>query len=161
MSKSPFIHLLCCAFSNLLFLPHQFTCLTAVPAFTGPADDVDDVNVHAPHAGPAPLAPDGPGPDPGLSHLPTPRHRSGPALVLRLFVAENYEQRRIGPCVVTADHRVYVEVWVRVCRILPVCVSHLDECHQHTHSYSKQTAGSVSPGLLLTASHRSCRQLVS
>lgn len=86
----------------------HFTCLAAVPALTGPADGVDDVN--ASHAGPVPWAPDGPGPDPGPSHPPTPRHRSGPALVLRLFVTENYEQRRIGPCVVTADHRVYAEI---------------------------------------------------
>ncbi|XP_073350180.1 transforming growth factor beta receptor type 3 [Pagrus major] len=87
----------------------RFTCLAAVPALPGPAD-VDDVNINPPQAGPVPWAPEGPGPDPGLSHLPTPRHRSGPALVLRLFVTENYEQRRIGPCVVTADHRVYVEI---------------------------------------------------
>lgn len=140
MSKSPFIHLLCCAFSNLLFPPHQFTCLTAVPALTGPADDVDDVNVHAPHAGPAPLAPDGPGPDPGLSHLPTPRHRSGPALVLRLFVAENYEQRRIGPCVVTADHRVYVEVWVCVVYFLCVFPILTNAINTHIHTLNKQQA---------------------
>uniref|UniRef100_A0A3P8WCW0 ZP domain-containing protein n=1 Tax=Cynoglossus semilaevis TaxID=244447 RepID=A0A3P8WCW0_CYNSE len=51
-----------------------------------------------------------PGPDPELSHLPTPRNRSGPLLSLKLFITEDYDQKRVGPCVVTAGHRVYVEV---------------------------------------------------
>ncbi|KAA8585609.1 hypothetical protein FQN60_004303 [Etheostoma spectabile] len=67
-------------------------------------------NPLAVHAGPIPWAPEDPGPDPGLSHLPTPRRRSGPVLSLKLFVTESYKQRRIGPCVITADHRVYVEI---------------------------------------------------
>lgn len=50
------------------------------------------------------------GPDPELSHLPTPRNRSGPLLSLKLFITEDYDQKRVGPCVVTAGHRVYVEV---------------------------------------------------
>ncbi|CAL8302456.1 unnamed protein product [Merluccius merluccius] len=42
--------------------------------------------------------------------LPAPRPRAGPVLVLRLFVSESFQQSRIGPCVVIADHRVYVEI---------------------------------------------------
>ncbi|XP_022603644.1 transforming growth factor beta receptor type 3-like [Seriola dumerili] len=89
----------------------HFSCLAAVPSSSGPAaDNVDETN--SPQAGLSPWTPGDPGPDPGRSHLPTPRHRSGPVLILRLFVTENYEQRLIGPCVITAGHRVYVEVCV-------------------------------------------------
>lgn len=92
----------------------QFSCLAAVPSTSGPAaDNFDEVNT--PQTGLFPWAPGDPGPSPGLSHFPTPRHRSGPVFILRLFVTENYEQRRIGPCVITADHRVYVEVCLCVC----------------------------------------------
>ncbi|XP_070836278.1 transforming growth factor beta receptor type 3 [Chaetodon trifascialis] len=87
----------------------HFSCLVAVPTLSSPAD-AGDVDVNTPQAGLVPWAPEGPGPDPGLSHLPTPRRRSGPALTLKLFVTERYEQERIGPCVITADHRVYVEI---------------------------------------------------
>ncbi|XP_039979261.1 transforming growth factor beta receptor type 3 [Xiphias gladius] len=87
----------------------HFSCLAAVPSTSGPAaDNFDEVNT--PQTGLFPWAPGDPGPSPGLSHFPTPRHRSGPVFILRLFVTENYEQRRIGPCVITADHRVYVEI---------------------------------------------------
>ncbi|KAM9346014.1 LOW QUALITY PROTEIN: transforming growth factor beta receptor type 3 [Symphorus nematophorus] len=85
----------------------HFSCLAAVPSLPSRADS-DDVNT--PQAGLIPWAPEGPGPDPGLGHLPTPRHRSGPALILKLSVTEDYEPERIGPCVITADHRVYVEI---------------------------------------------------
>ncbi|XP_070704634.1 transforming growth factor beta receptor type 3 [Pempheris klunzingeri] len=85
----------------------HFSCLAAVPTLPGPAHG-DDVDVKGPQAGLAPWAPEDP--DPGLSHLPTPRHRSGPVLLLKLFVTDSYEQGRIGPCVITADHRVYVEI---------------------------------------------------
>uniref|UniRef100_A0A3Q3IJI2 ZP domain-containing protein n=1 Tax=Monopterus albus TaxID=43700 RepID=A0A3Q3IJI2_MONAL len=61
---------------------------------------------------PGPLGPAGPGPDSDLSRIPTSRHRSGPLLLLKLFVTGSYEQRRSGPCVITADHRIYVEVGV-------------------------------------------------
>ncbi|KAG7279714.1 hypothetical protein CRUP_011646 [Coryphaenoides rupestris] len=42
--------------------------------------------------------------------LPAPRPRAGPVLALRLFVSKSFQQSRTGPCVVIADHRVYVEV---------------------------------------------------
>ncbi|XP_047215799.1 transforming growth factor beta receptor type 3 [Girardinichthys multiradiatus] len=45
---------------------------------------------------------------PTLYHLPNPLLRS--ALHLRLFVTDSYEQTWIGPCVITADHRVFVEI---------------------------------------------------
>ncbi|XP_071330640.1 transforming growth factor beta receptor type 3 isoform X2 [Trachinotus anak] len=87
----------------------HFSCLAGVPSPSGPAaGNIDEANT--PQAGLIPWAPEDPGLDPGLSHLPTPRHRSGPVLILRLFVTENYEERRIGPCVITAGHRVYVEI---------------------------------------------------
>ncbi|XP_040917538.1 transforming growth factor beta receptor type 3 isoform X2 [Toxotes jaculatrix] len=87
----------------------HFSCVAAIPTPSGPAaDNVDEANTS--QAGLVPWAPADPGPDPGLSHLPTPRHRSGPVLILRLFVTENYEQKRVGPCVITAGHRVYVEI---------------------------------------------------
>lgn len=99
----------------------QFSCLSAVPTAPSPAD-TGDVNVNTPQAGLVPWAPGGPGPGPGLSRLLTPRRRSGPALILKLFVTESYKQERIGPCVITADHRVYVEVCV--CCIFSGLVCH-------------------------------------
>ena len=91
----------------------QFSCLAAGPSVAAPAaDGVQEVNT--PRAGLVHWAPGGPaGPDPALGPLPAPRHRPGPVLTLRLFVTEDYEQKRIGPCVVTAGHRVYVEVGTR------------------------------------------------
>ncbi|KAK5607244.1 hypothetical protein CRENBAI_003433 [Crenichthys baileyi] len=47
---------------------------------------------------------------PTLYHLPNPLLRSRPALHLRLFVTDSYEQTWIGPCVITADHRVFVKI---------------------------------------------------
>ncbi|KAL7378227.1 hypothetical protein ABVT39_010582 [Epinephelus coioides] len=88
----------------------HFSCLAAVPTLPRSADDDDDDDVKTPQAELVPWAPEGPVPDRGLSQLLTPRHRSGPVLTLKLFVTESYEQRRIGPCVITADHRVYVEI---------------------------------------------------
>lgn len=87
----------------------HFSCLAAVPTLPGPADG-GNVDVNTPQVGLVPWAPKDLGPDPGLSYLPTPRHRSGPALILKLFVTESYEQGRIGPCVITAKNRVYVEI---------------------------------------------------
>ncbi|XP_032393206.1 transforming growth factor beta receptor type 3 [Etheostoma spectabile] len=84
----------------------HFSCTSGVHE----SADGDVVDVNSSQAGPIPWAPEDPGPDPGLSHLPTPRRRSGPVLSLKLFVTESYKQRRIGPCVITADHRVYVEI---------------------------------------------------
>ncbi|XP_074552677.1 transforming growth factor beta receptor type 3 isoform X2 [Halichoeres trimaculatus] len=86
----------------------QFSCLAPVPApLPGPAESETDV-VIPPHVGLVPWSPKSPGPDLGPS-----RYRSGPALVLRLFVTEGYEQGRVGPCVITADTRVYVEISAR------------------------------------------------
>lgn len=41
---------------------------------------------------------------------PSHRHRPGPELTMRLFVSDTYEERRVGPCVITAEHRVYTEI---------------------------------------------------
>ncbi|XP_061605809.1 transforming growth factor beta receptor type 3 isoform X3 [Phyllopteryx taeniolatus] len=49
-------------------------------------------------------------PDRGPLHISTPKLKSGPLLLLKLFVTESYKQRRIGPCVIAADQRVYVEI---------------------------------------------------
>ncbi|XP_068192421.1 transforming growth factor beta receptor type 3 [Antennarius striatus] len=83
----------------------NFSCLTAAPAPPGPAIDAS-----APQSEPVSWASEDPALDPELSLLPTPRHRSGPLLVLKLFVTESYEQGRIGPCVISADQRLYVEI---------------------------------------------------
>ncbi|XP_044186040.1 transforming growth factor beta receptor type 3 [Thunnus albacares] len=84
----------------------SFSCLAAV---SSPASDDND-NVNTPQTGLVPWAPEGPGPDPGLSHTLTPKHRTGPVLILKLFVTDSYDQKRIGPCVITANHRVYFEI---------------------------------------------------
>ncbi|KAI4798253.1 hypothetical protein KUCAC02_022178 [Chaenocephalus aceratus] len=88
-----------------------FSCLAGVPPPLLRSVSVDNVN--SPENNPVPWATEGsdPGSDPGLSSLPTqPRNKSWPVLILKLFVTESYEQRRIGPCVITADQRVYVEI---------------------------------------------------
>ncbi|KAJ4932114.1 hypothetical protein JOQ06_010544 [Pogonophryne albipinna] len=85
-----------------------FSCLAGVPPLLR---SVSVDNVNSPEKNPVPWATEGPGSDPGLSNLPTqPRNKSWPVLILKLFVTESYEQRRIGPCVITADQRVYVEI---------------------------------------------------
>ncbi|XP_028310456.1 transforming growth factor beta receptor type 3 isoform X4 [Gouania willdenowi] len=50
------------------------------------------------------------GPKPGPVFLNPPPSESTPVLLLKLFITENFELTRSGPCVVTADHRVYVEI---------------------------------------------------
>lgn len=102
-----------CLFSTIHWLVFWFSsqlrCFASLPSLSGPAaDDMEEVNM--PHTVLAPWVPGDPGPSTGLNHLPIPRHRSGLVLTLRLFVTENYEERRSGPCVITAGHRVYVEV---------------------------------------------------
>ncbi|CAJ1075669.1 transforming growth factor beta receptor type 3-like [Xyrichtys novacula] len=88
----------------------HFSCLAAVPApLPGPAESNED-GVNTPLVGLVPWIPKDLGPDMRPSHLPISRYRSWPVLVLRLFVSEGYEQGRDGPCVITADHRVFVEI---------------------------------------------------
>ncbi|KAM6904733.1 transforming growth factor beta receptor type 3 [Xenentodon cancila] len=84
----------------------HFSCLATIssrPILPSPTA-VNKVN----H--PLELVPQGPESSPGLGHLPTPRHRSGPALILEIFVTENYEQMQNRPCVITAEQRVYVQI---------------------------------------------------
>ncbi|KAM7386310.1 hypothetical protein PAMA_009102 [Pampus argenteus] len=90
----------------------SFSCSAAVSSPRSPASDNDD-NVNTPQTGLVTWVPEGPGLDPVLSHPMIPRHRSGPVLILNLFVTESYNQRRIGPCVITANHRVYFEISAR------------------------------------------------
>ncbi|CAK6960313.1 transforming growth factor beta receptor type 3 [Scomber scombrus] len=87
----------------------SFSCLATVSSPSSPASE-DDNSVNTPPTGLVPWAPRGPGPDPGLSQPLTPRQRSGPVLILKLFVSERYDQKRVGPCVITANHRVYFEI---------------------------------------------------
>ncbi|XP_016410843.1 transforming growth factor beta receptor type 3-like [Sinocyclocheilus rhinocerous] len=45
-----------------------------------------------------------------------PRGHAAPVLSMELFVTEAYERRAVGPCVITAYDRVYVQVSI-ICRI--------------------------------------------
>lgn len=45
-----------------------------------------------------------------------PRGPAAPVLSMELFVTEAYEKRAVGPCVITAYDRVYVQVSV-ICRV--------------------------------------------
>ncbi|KAM9392075.1 transforming growth factor beta receptor type 3 [Pholidichthys leucotaenia] len=87
----------------------HFSCLAAVSSPPSPPAAVAD-NLSPPQTGLVPWVPNDPWPDPELSHLPTPRQKSESLLYLELFVTESYEQTWIGPCVITADHRVYVKI---------------------------------------------------
>ncbi|XP_067334257.1 transforming growth factor beta receptor type 3 isoform X3 [Channa argus] len=82
--------------------------LSCVAAVSSSANDTDETN--SPQTGLTPWVSRSPEANPELSHLPTPRHRSGPVLLLKLFVTKSYEQRPIGPCVIAADQRIYVEI---------------------------------------------------
>ncbi|RVE69088.1 hypothetical protein OJAV_G00074320, partial [Oryzias javanicus] len=85
----------------------QFSCLSLISS-SSPAAAADGDHL------PSELIPWESGP--GLAGLPAPRIRSGPALLLKLFVSQNYEQTWIGPCVVTADRRVYIEISAKISR---------------------------------------------
>ncbi|XP_077474742.1 transforming growth factor beta receptor type 3 [Stigmatopora argus] len=92
-------------------LPHNQTAWTSRGSLSIPFSCIDDVT-SLPQ-----LTPDdnisssqAPLPDPGPIHFSTPRHKSGPLLLLKLFVTESFKQRRVGPCVIAADQRVYVEI---------------------------------------------------
>ncbi|XP_077356319.1 transforming growth factor beta receptor type 3 isoform X2 [Festucalex cinctus] len=81
----------------------HFSCLDDMASGTPQLGPTDDVNTSQ--------APWVPLPDPGPFHtFSTPKLKSGPLLLLKLFVTESYKQRRIGPCVIAADQRVYVEI---------------------------------------------------
>ncbi|KAK2833892.1 hypothetical protein Q5P01_017781 [Channa striata] len=84
--------------------------LSCVAALPGPANDTDETNSSQTVLTSVSAIPET---NPELSRLPTSRHRSGPVLLLKLFFTKSYEQRRVGPCVVAADQRVYAEVSAR------------------------------------------------
>lgn len=95
----------------LAYFSSQFSCLATFPTLPSPADSIDG-EVKTPQTGLVLWTPQDSEPVQELSHLPASRHKSEPLLILKLFVTERYEQRRIGPCVIPADQRVYVEVCV-------------------------------------------------
>ncbi|XP_061741364.1 transforming growth factor beta receptor type 3 [Nerophis ophidion] len=77
-------------------------------------------------------APRGLMPDPGPIPFQTPSLKSGPLLLLKLFVTESYKQRRIGPCVIAADQRVYVQIsamgsFIQVAEVTSCVVSPLSD----------------------------------
>nr|XP_061805051.1 transforming growth factor beta receptor type 3-like [Nerophis lumbriciformis] len=74
-----------------IMLPHNKTDWTSGSS----------LGIHAPWA---------PYPDPGQLHFSAPRHKSGLLLLLKLFITESYKHRHVGPCVIAADQRVYVEI---------------------------------------------------
>ncbi|KAJ0057995.1 hypothetical protein NL108_007226 [Boleophthalmus pectinirostris] len=81
----------------------HFTCLTSSPAL-GSSDDIDSESpIMVPWAPPGSKSEE-------QRRTPSPRRRPGPELEMRLLVSETYEEKRIGPCVITAEHRVYTEI---------------------------------------------------
>ncbi|XP_077414716.1 transforming growth factor beta receptor type 3 isoform X2 [Vanacampus margaritifer] len=92
-------------------LPHNETYWISRSALGIHFSCLDDVAGSRPQLGPDDVTTSQvPLPDPGPFHFSTPRLKSGPLLLLKLFVTESYKQRRIGPCVIAADQRVYVEI---------------------------------------------------
>lgn len=49
-----------------------------------------------------------PGPAPGSAWFPVPH--GGPPLNMQLFATDKFEQKAVGPCVVTVQGRVYAKV---------------------------------------------------
>ncbi|XP_023204436.1 transforming growth factor beta receptor type 3-like [Xiphophorus maculatus] len=85
----------------------HISCFATSPSKSAANDD----NVTLPLIGRfARGARQGPESAPAPHHLPVPILTSGPALQLGLFVTDSYEQTWTGPCVITADHRVFVEI---------------------------------------------------
>ncbi|XP_029945411.1 transforming growth factor beta receptor type 3 isoform X2 [Salarias fasciatus] len=78
----------------------HFSCFVSVP---GPAEP----------GGSQIWTPEGPRFNPGLTDLPKPRAPSGPVLLLKLSTSESSEETRVGPCVITADQRVHVQISAR------------------------------------------------
>lgn len=107
------ISLLCFEYFQpvISYFSSQFSCLATVPTLLSRVD-TDEVDVNTPQTGLVHKTPEFLDPDPGPSHLPTHKHRSEPILILNLFATESFKQQRIGPCAITADQRVYVEVCV-------------------------------------------------
>ncbi|XP_014903663.1 transforming growth factor beta receptor type 3 [Poecilia latipinna] len=85
----------------------HISCFATSPSKSAPDDD----NVTLPLIGRfARGARRGPESAPTPHHLLVPVLTSGPALQLRLFVTDSYKRTWTGPCVITADHRVFVEI---------------------------------------------------
>ncbi|XP_061892217.1 transforming growth factor beta receptor type 3 [Entelurus aequoreus] len=101
----------------------HFSCLADLPA--SPSETPDgDIN--------ASQAPLGLVPDPGPIPFQKRILKSGPLLLLQLFVTESYKQRRIGPCVIAADQRVYVQIsamgsFIQVAEVTSCVVSPLSD----------------------------------
>ncbi|XP_043956384.1 uncharacterized protein engl isoform X2 [Gambusia affinis] len=92
--------------SGLSFSVH-ISCFATSPSRSAANDD----NVTLPLIGRfARGARRGPESAPAPHHLPVPILTSGPALQLRLFVTDGYEQTWTGPRVIAADHRIFVEI---------------------------------------------------
>ncbi|KAJ3601283.1 hypothetical protein NHX12_032255 [Muraenolepis orangiensis] len=83
---------------------NTISCFSASP----PEDDVVSTPSPPPEGALRMWDPQDPGSSGEGPLLPSPRPRAGPILVLRLFVSESFRQSRTGPCVVIADHRVYI-----------------------------------------------------
>ncbi|KAJ0001509.1 hypothetical protein NQD34_006529 [Periophthalmus magnuspinnatus] len=83
----------------------HFTCLASSPtlSFGGDVDSESPPYIMPPWAPPGSKSEE-------QRRPPSPGRRPGPELAMRLFVSETYEEKRIGPCVITADHRVYTEI---------------------------------------------------
>uniref|UniRef100_A0AAV2KF41 TGFBR3/Endoglin-like N-terminal domain-containing protein n=1 Tax=Knipowitschia caucasica TaxID=637954 RepID=A0AAV2KF41_KNICA len=84
---------------------NTFSCLAPSPILTSNGDVEDE----SPPLVMAPWPPQGSTSEEQME-WPSPRHRPGPVLAMRLFMSDTFEETRIGPCVITAEHRVYAEV---------------------------------------------------
>ncbi|KAG7325943.1 hypothetical protein KOW79_010868 [Hemibagrus wyckioides] len=82
-----------------------------------------------------------PGPAPGPGWLPAPH--GGPLFSMRLFATDRFEQKAVGPCMVTVQGRVYAETsWSIIRDFCPVDSSFI----MHTEVGTERGAGEDGDG---------------
>ena len=140
MSVSPFINLLCCAFSIFLFPPPSVHLFGCSPSLHRPCWWCWWRKRFACWAGPL-----GTRRPRAWSRTEPPTDTQTQIRACSCFEAFcHWELRAETDRPLRSDRRPPCLCWglsVCVCRILPVCVSRLDECHQHhIHTLNKQQA---------------------
>ncbi|XP_030649744.1 transforming growth factor beta receptor type 3 [Chanos chanos] len=121
-----------------------FSCLA-----TGPTP------VYLPQSSPSPEPVDTPWRETGLGPPWVSGSHTSPPLSLRLFVSEAYEQNPVGPCVITAHNRVYVEISAREgakarVEVESCVVSPLSDPRAHPGWPVIRDSCSVDPSFILT-----------